>query len=72
VWNSSSEDSNEILGLVTLVSFILFGCVPLTAYIGAVVKKGASSFAGADSIFGIACGLAAFTMFSLGAITVRP
>jgi len=65
------SDKPALKGLVTLISFILFGCVPLTAYVGAVIQKGPKGMASADLIFGIACALAALTMFSLGAITSK-
>jgi len=59
-------------GLVTFVSFLLFGCVPMVSYVGLVAihpsRDAASAF---DITFIVACVMTLLTMFLLGALTSR-
>lgn len=54
-------------GLVTFLSFLLFGSVPLWGYVIFQVADVDNK----DTMFAIACVLAACTMFALGAVKVR-
>ena len=59
-----SEDDNPWLdGLVTFVSFVAFGFVPLLAYVALSPLS-----LGGDDLFVTACCLTAVTLFALGAI----
>lgn len=49
-------------GIVTLISFIVFGSVPLWVY---VILFGAK-YANEDGVFGIACAATVITLFALG------
>jgi hypothetical protein len=72
------------IGLVTFLSFLVFGVIPLLAYVVATISYGSAQtagmehsthlnslhIAGVDTVFIIAIVLAGTTMFALGAITV--
>jgi len=57
------EDENPMKnGFVTLVSFLVFGCIPLLSYIIFV------TFLSQAALFGISCALTIVTLFILGVI----
>lgn len=56
-------------GAVTFVSFLVFGFVPMAAYIVAVAVGGTSTIASFDVTFIVASIMTLITMFILGAIT---
>jgi len=58
-------------GIVTFLSFVAFGFIPLIPYIITTIVSGTTKMAGADAAFGSAIGLTGVTLFSLGAITSR-
>jgi len=58
------EDENPIKnGVVTMISFLIFGCIPLLSYIVFLPANFSSS-----TLFAIACCLTILTLFVLGII----
>jgi len=65
-------DSPMKNGLVTLGSFLIFGCVPMVSYVVAIAinpDRGASGFL--NPTFLVASGMTLLTMFLLGAVTSK-
>jgi vacuolar iron transporter family protein len=62
------DDSPAKNGLVTFLSFLCFGVIPLIAYIIVIAAAGTGKN---DYVFWIAAGLTIVTMFFLGALTSR-
>jgi VIT1/CCC1 family predicted Fe2+/Mn2+ transporter len=71
----SSDDPHESPiknGLVTLGSFLLFGCVPMVSYVIAVsVKSPGHEATALNWTFFVAAGMTLATMFLLGALTSK-
>lgn len=65
------DDSPLKNGLVTFTSFLVFGCVPMIAYVGAVAVGQGQTVASFDVTFIVACVMTLATMFLLGALTAR-
>ncbi|NHJ01741.1 MAG: hypothetical protein EAX86_06330 [Candidatus Heimdallarchaeota archaeon] len=61
-----TDESPMKNGLITFISFAIFGFIPLAAYISTLFLPGMSSFS-----FGIASFLTGITLFILGALKVR-
>jgi len=65
------EESQAKMGLVTFLSFVLFGLVPMISYVFASVRGMQVPREQFNPLF-ISCGiLTLLTLFGLGAITVR-
>jgi vacuolar iron transporter family protein len=58
-------------GLVTFVSFIVFGAIPLVSYVISYAIYDSSHSTGFNPSFLVACLLTATTLFSLGAAKSR-
>lgn len=64
------EDESPIKnGMVTFASFVVFGLIPLLAYIATANVTEKTS--GSDTVFIIACVLTALTLFALGAVKAK-
>jgi VIT1/CCC1 family predicted Fe2+/Mn2+ transporter len=64
----SPDESPAKGGLVTFLSFLIFGIIPLLPY---VIGEAASKSPNMNALFGIAIALVALALFALGAVTSR-
>jgi VIT1/CCC1 family predicted Fe2+/Mn2+ transporter len=68
----SPDESPAMGGLVTFLAFLIFGIIPLLPYvIGEAIAKGTQVPANNNALFGIAIGLVAVALFTLGAVTSK-
>eukprot|EP00161_Ancyromonas_sigmoides_P018477 TRINITY_DN5110_c0_g1_i1.p1 TRINITY_DN5110_c0_g1~~TRINITY_DN5110_c0_g1_i1.p1 ORF type:complete len:280 (+),score=100.77 TRINITY_DN5110_c0_g1_i1:59-898(+) len=56
-------------GMVTFASFVVFGLIPLVAYL--VTAETSKVAKGSDTVFIVACVLTALTLFALGAVKAK-
>jgi len=58
-------------GFVTFIAFLIFGFVPMAAYVVASIVGGSKQIADIDVTFIVACVMTLITMFGLGAYTAK-